>query len=487
MARTSVATDNFNRASLGSNWINVNTGNAGDISINSSVKFAGQYTTQPTNQIAEAVWAGSGSFTNDHYSEIKILNVQDAGGTSQRHGVLARASGSGATRTAYMAVVEQSFASPQTTYIAKIVSGTITILYSSTSAWVDNDKLSIECEGTTIRVCKNGTPLGGSFTLTDSSITTGTPGIAATNAAYGDDWDGGTITSSGPTTATLTGPTSGTTGTTSTNFTVTLNSAATSTVTITPSGTVGTVTFTPASPTITAGNTSTTFTANCNTDGTHAISITTSPVLSYSGIPINHVTTTTPTQATLTGPTSGVTGSASSNFTVTLNSAATSTVTITPTGTNGTVTFIPATPSITAGNTSVTFTATPTSNGAHSISIATSPGLTYVGSPISYTSSSGGVVATTVSLAITSDGTTPVTNLNNLKWAFFDQANPSNFTAPTAQGALGGTNSLGVLTLNITGTTLLVGQTGWLTFSDSNGLTTQNPACKSFSGPVIVS
>lgn len=93
-----------------------------------------------------------------------------------------------------------------------------------------------------------------------------------------------------PTTATLTGPTTGTTGSASSNFTVTLDAPATSTVTITPAGTVGTVTFTPATPTITAGNTSTTFTANADTDGTHSISITTSPTLTYSGSPISYVT-----------------------------------------------------------------------------------------------------------------------------------------------------------------------------------------------------
>ena len=99
-------------------------------------------------------------------------------------------------------------------------------------------------------------------------------------------------TVSGPTSATLTGPTTGTTGAASSSFTVTLDVAATSTVTITPAGTVGTVTFSPSSPTITVGNTSTTFTANADTDGTHSISITTSPTLTYSGSPISYVTST---------------------------------------------------------------------------------------------------------------------------------------------------------------------------------------------------
>jgi plastocyanin len=195
-----------------------------------------------------------------------------------------------------------------------------------------------------------------------------------------------------------------------------------------------------------------------------------------------------PTTATLTGPTSGTTGSASSNFTVTLNAAAGSTYTITPAGTNGTVTFVPSSPTITAGNTTVTFTANAALDGAHSISITTSPTLTYSGSPIVYTTSSGGGgTATTASVTLTLDGTSPAANLTGLKWAFFDQVNPGSFATPTAKGTSGTTNSSGVFTTSITGTALTVGATGWLMITNSDGTTTQSPACKSFCAPVTVS
>ncbi len=104
-------------------------------------------------------------------------------------------------------------------------------------------------------------------------------------------------------------------------------------------------------------------------------------------------TPATPTTATLTGPTSGTVNVASTNFTVTLDEAADQTYTITPAST-GTGTFDPASPTITAGNTSVTFTYTPasTTGSPHSISITTSPSLSYSGSPISYTVNAAAVV-----------------------------------------------------------------------------------------------
>lgn len=100
-------------------------------------------------------------------------------------------------------------------------------------------------------------------------------------------------------------------------------------------------------------------------------------------------TSAPPTTATLTGPSTGTTGAASSNFTITLDLPATSTVTFTPAGTVGSHTFSPAAPQITAGNSSVTFTATPASDGAHVISITNDAGLTNVGT-VTYTTSTAG-------------------------------------------------------------------------------------------------
>ena len=92
----------------------------------------------------------------------------------------------------------------------------------------------------------------------------------------------------------------------------------------------------------------------------------------------------------------------------------------------------------------------------------------------------------TVTLTLTTDGSTPAASLTGLKWAFFDQATPDLFTAPSAKGAIETTNGSGVIVIPVPGTTLTPGQVGWLTVTDSNGTTTQSPAHKAFSGPVTV-
>lgn len=193
MARTSIATDNFNRASLGTaDWSQMNTGVAGDVQIDSSTRAKGQFGTQPTDQKATARWIGAGTFTNDQYASIKIVLAPSIPGNPV--GVCVRASGSAGTRTLYEAFVDGNVGT-QTTSLNKWVSGTRTVLYTDTAiTWAANDLISLEAEGTTLRVCKNGTPVGGSWTLTDASISTGVPGITvAGSGIFGDDWEGGNV------------------------------------------------------------------------------------------------------------------------------------------------------------------------------------------------------------------------------------------------------------------------------------------------------
>lgn len=95
-------------------------------------------------------------------------------------------------------------------------------------------------------------------------------------------------------------------------------------------------------------------------------------------------------------------------------------------------------------------------------------------------------IATTVSLVLTTDGSTPAASLTGLKWAFFDQVNPSTFAVPTAKGTGATTDGTGLLVVSIVGTALPVGSTGWLVVTNSDGTTTQSPM-KGFSGPVQVS
>lgn len=94
--------------------------------------------------------------------------------------------------------------------------------------------------------------------------------------------------------------------------------------------------------------------------------------------------------------------------------------------------------------------------------------------------------ALTVTITLTTDGTTPAASLTGLKWAFFDQVTPDLFLAPVAKGAIETTDGSGVLVIPITGTSLIAGQTGWLTITNSNGSASQSPAHKAFSGPAVL-
>lgn len=198
MARTSVATDNFNRGSLGSNWTQTNTTQAGNLIISSSTVADGSYSMQPTGNLASARWTGAGSFTDDQYASVVVASFTNNGGANSANGVTVCNSGANATRSCYEAYVIQNSTTTPTVVLAKWVNGTRTQLHSATTSWSGNaSRIELEREGTTIRVMKDGTALGGSYTQTDSDLSGGTPGLSCTSGATGDNWEGGNIGSSG--------------------------------------------------------------------------------------------------------------------------------------------------------------------------------------------------------------------------------------------------------------------------------------------------
>ena len=211
--RTTVVTDSFNRAALGSNWLQLDTWH-GSVSIyNSTNVYSGQ--SQQIGDWPAARYIGTdgseeagqvmtGSFTDDQYSSLVIsaLAFQSA---PYGHGVIVRASAdvdssNTSTRDYYAVAVQNSTGGPTyPTVLYKVVNGTATTLHSASVVWAVNDRLELEVEGSTLRVCKNGTALGGSFTQTDTALTTGKPGVAmaagGSSSILGDDWEGGNITS----------------------------------------------------------------------------------------------------------------------------------------------------------------------------------------------------------------------------------------------------------------------------------------------------
>ena len=184
---------------------------------------------------------------------------------------------------------------------------------------------------------------------------------------------------------TFTGPTSGTVGSPSTNFTITPSAAITDT--FTPSISTISGTFTPTTLSWSNSASAKTFTFTPSGAGTGNVGGSFGNGYTVTGLPIGFTASTTaPTTATLTGPTSGTTGSPSTNFTATLDHpAGVGGVVVTPHSSVGGDTLTPTTVTIAQGASSGTFTLTASTGGARNISITTSPALTYSGSPIVYT------------------------------------------------------------------------------------------------------
>ena len=104
------------------------------------------------------------------------------------------------------------------------------------------------------------------------------------------------------------------------------------------------------------------------------------------------------TAITLSGPSSGIAGNASTNFTVGADGDITGTITVTPTSSAGTGTFTPPSVQISAGTPTATFTYTPSSVGARNINCTNDGGLSSP-SNVAYTAS-----AATISLSGPSSG-----------------------------------------------------------------------------------
>jgi lysophospholipase L1-like esterase len=98
---------------------------------------------------------------------------------------------------------------------------------------------------------------------------------------------------------------------------------------------------------------------------------------------------------------------------------------------------------------------------------------------------SGGA-ARTVTITLTTDGSTPAANLTGLRWSFWDEVTPDLMACPADSGTAETTDGSGVLTITVN-TKLAASGVGWLVVTNSDGTTSQSPAHKAFSGPVTVS
>lgn len=451
MSRTSIATDNFNRATLGtSNWAQLNTALAGDVTVDSSVKVRGQYSTQPTNQKAVARWIGSGSFTDNQYALIKLLNPPPAdfsGGANVEVGVVVRASAdTGANKDFYEVSCVHVVAG--TTNLCKWSNGTRTLLATASVSYSANDTLEIEAIGTAgstvITAYKNGTAISGLSYTDTSALTGGVPGVTASGAAlFGDDWEGGTV--SAPASLTFTGTVGSQTGTVSSAF-----SWGGSALDTYFSGGTTPYSYAVLSGSLPAGlslNSSTGVvsgtptTAGVSTIVIRATDSAGSPTTADTNSFTITISAAAATATTMTGPSGGLVGVASTAFTVGANGAITGTVTITPSDGIGGGTFTPTSVSISSTTPTNTFVYTPATGGTKTISISDNGGLTDAAS-LTYNAS-------------TTSGTLTSSPLKN---------NTGTLLAATAFSAYVHTPSTGALVVLKTGIT--TDSSGIATFTD---------------------
>lgn len=215
MARSLIASDNFNRAALGSNWVALNAVNGGSLSITGSTHLIGGSAGEPSANFGAAsrfvgttspatgqVINNSGTFSNDQYAKVQLIDVNTGFGTDYFGGVLVRASGDTpeSARDYYAAVVFADVTDFETR-LFKVVNGTYTQLATTTgTVWADNDTISCEVEGTALRVYKNDVQIA-ALNATDSSLTTGKPGLIGADLQASvillDNWEGGDVTSGG--------------------------------------------------------------------------------------------------------------------------------------------------------------------------------------------------------------------------------------------------------------------------------------------------
>lgn len=202
--RTPVATDNFNRASLGGDWTVVSSGNS-SVTIGSSTVFRGTGGASSDEGPGMGTWA-SDSFADDQYVSIEVTFGNY--GIYYNIGVMLRSDGAAfaSCNMYYVLLIANDDTNP-TIELGKRVGGSWSSLYSESVAFSSGDTLEAEVEGTSLRVFKNGTQLT-NFDTTDSDISSGSAGAlgaGGTDAVSGDNWIGGDL--SGATDTTIIVPT----------------------------------------------------------------------------------------------------------------------------------------------------------------------------------------------------------------------------------------------------------------------------------------
>jgi hypothetical protein len=194
-----IATDDFTGADNASIIVGTGagTGNWRRSGYSSGTPF--NYVTNrasTTNTSQAAIWGGAGTFTADQYSQATV--VASAAGT-RYVGVVVRATTgtTSATKNFYFFQCSSNSCS-----LGKYTAGTLNTIVSGSSPGTLPVTIRLEITGTTLVPTINGaTPPGMAASYTDSTHSTGNPGIiaaSASNAASLDDWSAGNLGGTSP-------------------------------------------------------------------------------------------------------------------------------------------------------------------------------------------------------------------------------------------------------------------------------------------------
>jgi hypothetical protein len=171
---TSSILDDFNRPNggAGANWASLNAA-WGNPQINGN-RITGEAGNTDLMQCTIGRWVGAGGPPADGF--VDLVGTTGFANWGAQIGVGKRVSAdTGSGIDGYFArVLDNSTGSTRLVSLIKVSNGTIDTLHSATIAWADADDIGIETEGSspdpvTVRACKNGVPLGGSFTKVDST------------------------------------------------------------------------------------------------------------------------------------------------------------------------------------------------------------------------------------------------------------------------------------------------------------------------------
>lgn len=192
-AFTGYADGNLSTASA--NWADLVAAQKVQVSTN---RFAGQ----TSGILAPARWAGTSIGSNNQWASAAITGT-DGSSTSYGAGVIWRCtSDTEGARDFYYAYVLRN----NTIIFGKFVNGTDTVIANTDSTtFINGHRIDGEAEGTTIRVCVDGTAIGGAYTVANESDasgalasgTVGVIGLGDPGLTFGDNWEAGTMASTG--------------------------------------------------------------------------------------------------------------------------------------------------------------------------------------------------------------------------------------------------------------------------------------------------